>query len=274
MNNGYLLDIQSNLYCNLTKVESTHCRNERFGHINYRMLDKLINRELVKGVPKINTKAEGVCGASQKEPKNVEEALSEPSWVNSMHEELNQFKRQEVWELFPMPPGGFSRGGADKTLFTKWSGKNVLVAQIYVDDIIYGSTSKTLTDEFPNLMSEEFEMSNVGELSYFLGLQIQQQKNSILLSQEKYARNLVEKFELRDAKPMETSMLTTGKIQSNPGEKSVDQKLYRSMIGSLLYLTATRPDVAFSVGCCARFQADARESYLKVVKRIIRYVNC
>ncbi|XP_026378900.1 uncharacterized protein LOC113273382 [Papaver somniferum] len=72
---------------------------------------------------------------------------------------------------------------------------------------------------------------------------------------------------------MATSMPTTGKLQSNPGEKSVDQKLYRSMIGSLLYLTATRPDIAFSVGCCATFQADPRESHLKSVKRIIRYVN-
>ncbi|XP_026396080.1 uncharacterized protein LOC113290711 [Papaver somniferum] len=116
-------------------------------------------------------------------------------------------------------------------------------------------------------------MSNVGELSYFLGLQIQLQQDSILLSQEKYARNSVEKFELKGATPMTTPMPTTGKLQSNPGEKSVDQKLYRSMIGSLLYLTATRPYIAFSVGCFARFQADPRESHLKAVKRIIRYVN-
>ncbi|XP_026383688.1 uncharacterized protein LOC113279203 [Papaver somniferum] len=72
---------------------------------------------------------------------------------------------------------------------------------------------------------------------------------------------------------MATPMPTTGKLQSNPGEKSVDQKLYRSMIGSLFYLTATRPDIAFSVRCCARFQADPREPHLKAVKRIIRYIN-
>lgn len=111
---------------------------------------------------------------------------------------------------------GFSRSGADKTLFTKWCGNHVLIAQIYVDDIIYGSTSKTLIDEFLNLMSGEFEMNNLGELSYFLGLQIQQQKDNILLSQEKYARNLVEKFELNKSTPMTTPMPTTGKLQSNP----------------------------------------------------------
>ncbi|XP_026396157.1 uncharacterized protein LOC113290786 [Papaver somniferum] len=153
------------------------------------------------------------------------------------------------------------------------NGKNIFVAQIYVHDIIYGSTSKILTDEFLNLMSGEFEMSNVGELSYFLGLQIQQQKDNIFLPQEKCARNLVEKFELRGTTPMETPMPTTGKLQSNPSEKSVDQKLYRSMIGSPLYLTATRPDISFSVGCCAKFQTNPKESHLKAVKRIIRYVN-
>ncbi|XP_026458989.1 uncharacterized protein LOC113359596 [Papaver somniferum] len=168
----------------------------------------------------------------------------------------------------------FSRGGgADKTLFTKLNGKNVLVAQIYVDDIIYGSTSKSLTDEFINIMSGESEMSNVGELSYFLGLHIQQQKDNIFLSQEKYARNLGEKFELKDTTLMATPMPTTGKLQSSPGEKYVDQKLYRSMIGSLLYFTAIRPDIAFSVGCCAKFQANPTKSHLKAVKRIIRYVN-
>ncbi|XP_026383980.1 uncharacterized protein LOC113279500 [Papaver somniferum] len=104
------------------------------------------------------------------------------------------------------------------------------------------------------------------------GLPIQQQKDNIYLSQEKYARNLVEKFELKGTTPMTTPMSTTGKLQFSPGEKSVDQKLYRSMIRSLLYLTATRP-ILHSVWDVARFHANPNKSHLKVVKRIIRYVN-
>ena len=122
-------------------------------------------------------------------------------------------------------------------------------------------------------MSSEFEMSMVGELNYFLGMQVKQTSTGIMLNQSKYAKNLVKRFGLENGKDFETPMSTTLKLDKNEKGKSVDQSLYRSMIGSLLYLTASRSNIYFSVDLCARFQANPKESHLKAVKRIIRYIK-
>jgi len=113
-------------------------------------------------------------------------------------------------------------------------------------------------------MANEFEMSMIGELSYFLGLQIKQLKNDTFVSQGKYIKDMLKKFGMDDAKSISTPMGTNGSLDSDTSGNMVDQKLYRSMIGSLLYVTALRPDVMFSVCMCARFQASPRESHLKV----------
>ena len=122
-------------------------------------------------------------------------------------------------------------------------------------------------------MSHEFEMSMVGELNYFIGLQIKQIHDEIFISQAKYAKSLVKKFGLENAKHCDTPMSTTLKLRKYASGKDVEQSLYRGMIGSLLYLTANRPDIAFSVGVCARFQANPKEYHLVAVKRTIRFVN-
>ena len=112
----------------------------------------------------------------------------------------------------------------------------------------------------------------VGELTYFLGLQVKQQPEGIFISQSKYALNLIKRFGFENGKNFETPMSTTLKLSKDSYGKSIDPKLYRSMIGRLLYLTASRPDIALSVGICARYQSDPKESHLIAVKRIIRYV--
>jgi hypothetical protein len=122
-------------------------------------------------------------------------------------------------------------------------------------------------------MKQEFEMSMIGELNYFLGLQVKQTVEGIFISQSKYAKDLVKRYGLDGKSRTRTPMSTSVKISSDIVGKVVDPSLYRSMIGSLLYLTPSRPDIAFSVGVCARFQANPKESHLTVVKRIIRYVN-
>ena len=122
-------------------------------------------------------------------------------------------------------------------------------------------------------MKKEFEMSVVEELNYFLGLQVKQWKDEIFISQEKYAKNLVKRFGLDSKKLASTPMSSFIKLSFDPTGVEVDPILYRSIIGSLLYLTTSRPDIAFSVGECARFQATPKESYVTAVKRIIRYVN-
>ncbi|CAM8890779.1 unnamed protein product [Rhodiola kirilowii] len=162
---------------------------------------------------------------------------------------------------------GYTRGGIDKIMFMKKDNKHFIIAQIYVDDIVFGSNSQKMVDEFMDQMQNEFKMSMVGEMNYFLGLQVVQPKEGIFLTQAKYARNLVKKFGLDKATHKRTPAATHVKITKDDAGASVDQTLYISMIGSLLYLTTTRPDICQAVGVCARYQADSKEIHLLQVKR-------
>ena len=168
---------------------------------------------------------------------------------------------------------GFKIGKVDTTLFTKDIGKDLFVCQIYVDDIIFGSTNPCFCEEFGEMMSREFEMSMIGELSFFLGLQIKQLKKGTFVCQSKYVNDILKKFGMKDTKPIKTHMATNGHLDLDGGGNPVDQKLYRSMIVSLLYLTASRPDIMFSVCMCAQFQAAHRECHLTAVKRILRHLK-
>ncbi|KAH9696622.1 hypothetical protein KPL71_023234 [Citrus sinensis] len=297
---------------------------------------------------------------SQIEPKSFEDAENYESWIMAMQEELNQFERNNVWELVPkpehqsviarlesirmllayachkdfilfqmdvksaflngyimeevyvkQPPGfenekfpnhvykllkalyglkqaprawydrlknfllenDFSMGKADTTLFVKHKNQDILIVQIYVDDIIFGSTNELLCKEFSSCMSKEFEMSMMGELKYFLGLQIKQNEEGIFINQAKYVKDLLKRFGIDDSKTKNTPMSTTTKLDKDEKGKEVDIKMYRGMIGSLLYLTASRPDIMFSVCLCARFQSCPKESHLLAVKRIFRYLS-
>ena len=147
------------------------------------------------------------------------------------------------------------------------------MAQVYVDDIIFGDIIDAQAIEFSEEMKKEFEMSMVGELTYFLGLQVKQKKEGIFISQEKYDRNIVKKFGLDSKKHASTPMSSSTKLNVDSSGVEVSLTLYRSIIGSLLYLTASEPDIAFSVDVCARYQAAPKESHLTVVKQIIRYIN-
>jgi hypothetical protein len=162
----------------------------------------------------------------------------------------------------------------DTTLFTKKIGKDLFVLQIYVHDITFGSTNQDYCEEFGKMTANEFEMCMIGEFSYFLGLQIKQLKNGTFVSQVKYIKDMLKKFGMDDAKAISTPMETNGNLDSDASVNMVDQNMYRSMIGNVLYVTATRPDVMFSVCMCTRFQASPREGHLKAIKRILRYLKC
>jgi hypothetical protein len=150
--------------------------------------------------------------------------------------------------------------------------KDLFVCQIYIDDIIFGSTNKPLCDEFSKIMTDRFEISMIRELKYFLGFQIKQLEDGTFISQTKYTDDLLKKFGMDKAKPIKTPMGTNGHHDLDMGGKLLDQKVYRSMISSLLYLCAFRPDIMVSVCLCARFQASPKECHLRVVKRIMRYL--
>lgn len=130
-----------------------------------------------------------------------------------------------------------------------------------------------MVQHFVKQMKSEFEMSLVGELTYFLGLQVKQMEDTIFISQSKYAKNIVKKFGMESASHKRTRVATHLKLTKDERGVDADQSLYRIMIGSLLYLTASRPDINFVVGVCARNQAEPKESHLNQVKRILKYVN-
>jgi hypothetical protein len=121
-------------------------------------------------------------------------------------------------------------------------------------------------------MMQKFKMSMMSELNYSLGFQVKQLKEGTFISQTKYTQDLLKRFGMKDAKPAKTPMGTDGHLDLDKGGKSVDQKAYRSMIGSSLYLYASRPDIMLSVCMCARFQSDPKECHLVAMKRILRYL--
>ena len=166
----------------------------------------------------------------------------------------------------------FSRGKVDTTLFIKRKHNDILLVQIYVDDIIFGSTNDSLCKEFSLDMQSEFEMSMMGELKYFLGLQIKQTQEGIFINQSKYCKELIKRFGMDSAKHMSTPMSTNCYLDKDESGQSIDIKQYRGMIGSLLYLSASRPDIMFSICMCARFQSNPKQSHLSAVKRIMRYL--
>jgi hypothetical protein len=142
-----------------------------------------------------------------------------------------------------------------------------------MDDIVFGGSYNSLVARFAEDMSREFEMSLMGELQFFLELQIKQSKEGTFVHQAKYTKNIVRKFKMEDSKAMVMPMSTTTALDADEEGEHVDQKEYQSMIGSLLYLTATRPDFQFSVCLCARFQVSPRISHRQAVKHILRYLR-
>jgi len=167
---------------------------------------------------------------------------------------------------------GFDVGLIDPTLFTKRVNGELFVCQLYVDDIIFGSTNLDFNDEFSKLMTDRFEMSMMGEMKFFLGFEIKQLREGTFINQAKYLQDMLKRFKMTELKGVATPMVTKCHLALDPNGKEVDQKVYRSMIGSLLYLCASRPDIVLSVGVCARYQASPKESHMMALKRIFRYL--
>jgi hypothetical protein len=149
----------------------------------------------------------------------------------------------------------------------------LLIVLVYVDDIIFGCNKDSLVQWFASAMESEFEMSMIGELSFFLGLQITQRHEGMFISQEKYLREMLKRFQMEDSKPVGTPMVTGCKLSKDDDSPDVDQSSYRSMIGSLLYITTSRPDIMHVVGMVGRYQAAPKQSHLQAVKRIFRYLK-
>ncbi|GJS01107.1 retrovirus-related pol polyprotein from transposon TNT 1-94 [Tanacetum coccineum] len=166
----------------------------------------------------------------------------------------------------------FVRGKIDNTLFIYKTQTDVILVQIYVDDIIFGSTSIKLCKQFAKLMTQRYEMSMMDVLTYFLGFQIRQSERGISINQEKYVKDLLKKYDINGSS-VKTLMVPPNNLGPDITGKSVNETQYRGKIGSLMYLTASRLDIQFSTCLCARYQANPKKSHLIAVKRIFRYLK-
>jgi hypothetical protein len=154
----------------------------------------------------------------------------------------------------------------DKTLFTLNHVTDFLLVQIYVDDIIFGGSSHTLVSRFQEMIDSEFQISMMGELTFFLGIQVKQMNQGTFVHQSKYTKDLMKKFNMAELKPVSTLMSSVASLGPDKDGEPVNQREYMIMINSLLYLTVTLPDIQFDVGLCACFQASPRSSHRTTVQ--------
>nr|GEV22002.1 DNA-directed DNA polymerase [Tanacetum cinerariifolium] len=154
-----------------------------------------------------------------------------------------------------------------------WYKDDILLVRVYVGDIIFGSTKRELCIEFEKMMHEKFEISSIGELTFFLGLQVKQKQDEIFISQNKYVAEILKKYGFPKVKNASTPMETHKPPLKDKDGEEVDIHMYRSMIGSLMYLTSARPDIMFAVCVCVRYQVNPKVSHLYAVKRIFRYIK-
>ncbi|KAI3505835.1 hypothetical protein L1887_28122 [Cichorium endivia] len=168
---------------------------------------------------------------------------------------------------------GYRRGIIDPTFFVQSHQNHIMIVQVYVDDIIFGSTNQAMVDEFARVMTDKSHMSMNREINFFLGLQIKQTTRGIFIHQEKYTNELLKKFSFENCSTAKIPITTNHKLSADSEGEPVDHKLYRGMIGSLLYLTASRPDIMFSTCLCARYQAAPKASHLSAVKQIFKYLK-
>lgn len=169
---------------------------------------------------------------------------------------------------------GFQKSASEPTLYVKRKADNeVLIICLYVDDLIYTGNSIELSTEFKKIMVTEFDMTDLGLMSYFLGLEVSQGKAGIFFSQQKYVNDLLTKFNMKDCNSVTTPMITNHKYCLDDGEEKVDSQLYRSLVGSLLYLTNSRPDILQATSLLSRFMQSPSKVHFGAAKRVLRYLK-
>jgi hypothetical protein len=166
---------------------------------------------------------------------------------------------------------GFSKSPSEPTLYTKvnQNGK-ILIVCLYVDDLIF--TGDLSVDDFKNAMKTEFEMTDLGLMNFFLGIEVDQSDDGIFICQTNYANEVLKRFRMLNCKPAATPMATGIKLSKYDEGSYVDPTLYKRLVGSLMYLTTTRPDIMFVVSLISRFMETPKSTHWQAGKRILRYV--
>ncbi|KAL0545154.1 hypothetical protein IC582_020300 [Cucumis melo] len=169
---------------------------------------------------------------------------------------------------------GYLRCPYEHSLYIKVNGHgDILVVCLYVDDLIFTGNCASMFEDLKKAMTQEFEMIDIGLMSYYLGIEVKQSEEGIFISQERYTREILEKFNMMNSKPVATPIETGTKLSKHEEGDDVDPSYFKRLVGSLRYLTCTRPDILFSVGLVSRFMESPTTTHLKVAKRILRYLR-
>ena len=168
---------------------------------------------------------------------------------------------------------GFVKSPSEATLYVKETDANLMVVSVYVDDLLVTGSDEKLVKEFKVEMLKVFEMTDLGLMSYFLGMEVKQDHDGVFISQKKYIKEILKKFLMENCKSTSTPMNQKEKFSKNDGAEKTDESQYRSLIGCLMYLTATRPDIMFAVSLLSRFMHCASEIHFQAAKRIVRYIK-
>nr|CAN63433.1 hypothetical protein VITISV_033829 [Vitis vinifera] len=168
---------------------------------------------------------------------------------------------------------GFHKSLSEFTLYIEKIEEDILIVSLYVDDLLVTGSNAGFVNKFKAEMEHVFDMTDLSEMSYFLGMEVHQKQNEIFICQQKYAKEILKKFKMEECKPTSTPMNQKEKFCKEDSAKKVDEGLYRSMIGCLMYLTTTRPDIMHVVSLLSRYMHCASEIHFQATKRVIRYVK-
>ncbi|XP_031278346.1 uncharacterized protein LOC116136813 [Pistacia vera] len=167
----------------------------------------------------------------------------------------------------------FVRSPNKHTLYIREVEDDVMIISLYVDDLLVIGSKHDQVEEFKKSMHSEFERTDLGEMSYFLGMEIDQDADGIFVNQRKYASEVLKKFCMENCKPMDLPSVPNMKLSKSDEPEKVDEGLYKSLISYLLYLTATKPDIMYATSLLSRFMGQPTETHFKTAKRVLRYVK-
>jgi hypothetical protein len=162
---------------------------------------------------------------------------------------------------------------ADSSLFVKVKEAKIAIVLVYVDDLIITGDDDAEIYQTKENLSVRFQMKELGELKHFLGLEVDRTEEGLFLCQQKYAKDLLQRFGMLECKPISTPMEANAKLCAHAGKDLQDGAMYRQLVGSLIYLTLTRPDISYAVGVVSRYMQQPKKPHLEVVQRILRYVK-
>lgn len=168
---------------------------------------------------------------------------------------------------------GFTKSLSESTLYVKRVGSDIVIISLYVDDLLVTGNNAIQIEDFKKEMMKVFEMTDLGEMTYFLGIEIKQAQNEVFIYQRKYLKEILKRFGMEECKSVSTPMAQKERLQKEDGAEPVDEGVYRSLIGCLMYLTATRPDILFPVSVLSRFLNCPSELHMMAAKRVVRYLK-